>query len=285
MTTPLAIAQREVARWVRAAEGVRAELESGGDDARAALDRLVRTDARLGAADRLEIYATAYFHRIHDVLAEEFEALAGVLGSAGFNDLVALYLLAHPSERPSLRWVGSRLAGFLADHPAAAVLRARWPWAPDLARLEWALSEAFDGPDAAALVREDLAAIAPDRFPDLVFSLHPTARRMSLDWPAHEWLRAAVDPSSSEAPVDPTPRPTTLVVWRRGEVPEHRLVSEREGRLLDALESGGSFGDLCALLAESEGDHAAAALMADALGGWVDRGLLASLPDAPSTLP
>ena len=148
MTGRLASGQRAIARLLRAPEGVRAALAEAGDPEGRSLESRVRGDATASAVQRLEIYANATFHRMREALEQEFDALARALGDTGFHDLVASYLLVHPSRRPSLRHVGEALPEFLAGHGVAEPFRRRWPWAADLARLEWALSLAFDAPEA-----------------------------------------------------------------------------------------------------------------------------------------
>ena len=108
---------------------------------------MVAGDARLSAVERLDVYATMYFVRIHDVLRDEYARTAAVLGGEAFHDLVTDYLQACPPAHPSLREAGARLPAFLAAH----ALAADRPWLAELARLERARLEVFDGPDAAPL--------------------------------------------------------------------------------------------------------------------------------------
>ena len=107
------------------------------------------------------VYAHAYFARLHDALRDDFGALARRSAPTAFHDLVLLYLMAHPPARPSLRHAGARLAGLLA-RSRAEFFRARWPFAADLAPLEWAIADVFDARTRRVLVREELAAVAPE---------------------------------------------------------------------------------------------------------------------------
>jgi hypothetical protein len=60
--------------------------------ARAAIDALVVGDERLSAVERLDVYATMYFVRIHDVLRAELARTAAALGGQAFHALVTDYL-------------------------------------------------------------------------------------------------------------------------------------------------------------------------------------------------
>jgi hypothetical protein len=265
--------QQRLWQLLTAPDGVRAALASRGDPSGRSLEGLLVSDARASAALRLEVYANAYFERIHDVLASDFEALAHALGEAGFHDLVTAYLCVHTPTRPSLRHAGQHLADFLAGHPAARPFRRRWPWAADLARLEWTLADAFDAADAAALERDQLAAVAPERWQDLALALAPCARRLALAWDVAP-LRVALEAGGREVTPPGEPVPCTLLVWRRDERVMFRPTDAEEHALLGLLEEGATFGALCAWLAERHGDESAPARAAERLSAWVEAQLL-----------
>lgn len=278
----LATLQRRLWRLLTAPDGVHAALAEAGDARGASLEPWLEGGARLPAADRLEVYANAYFHRVHDALAEDFGALACVLGEAAFHDLVTAYLLCHPPAHPSLRHAGARLPDFLSDDPshdrgegdaAAAPFVRRWPFVADLARLEWALVDAFDASDATPLARETLADVPPDAWEALRFALHPSAILLRVGWPVHRvreaWERA---PDAVRAPE--RHEPTALLVWRRRERVLFRALEPDEATLLELVRGGAAFGALCERLAEERGAAEAPARAAALLSGWIESELL-----------
>jgi len=133
----------------------------------------------------------------------------------------------------------------------------RWPFAADLAALEWALVEAFDAPDAPSLAREALAALAPEDWAALPLRLHPATAFLELAWPVQR-LRAAHD-AGSPLPAELAPEPTRICVLRRGERVRFRSLEPREAALLAALREGTTFGALCERLAAELGDDRAPA--------------------------
>lgn len=271
MSAPsLAEIQRRLWRLIAWPEGVRAALETepGGAPPLAAW---VRSDERLCAEDRLDVYANAYFYRIHDVLAEDFPTLAHALGEDAFHDLATSYLAVHPSRHPSLRHVGARLADFLAGHPAAASFRERLPCAADLARFEAASEDVFDAADLPAATREDLARVPPERWDGLPVVLRPSVRLLALGWPVHEARRALRD----EQPL-PALQPASLrlCVWRREEQVCTRELLPDEAEALAGAAAGIDFGSLCERIAAVHGDEEAPGRAAAWLGAWVDDGLL-----------
>jgi hypothetical protein len=269
----LAEAQSVIARLVRAPEGVCAALMEAGDPEGRSLAVLVRGDAQLSASLRLEVYANAYFHRIREALEVEYETLAEAIGPAAMNDLIAAYLIVYPSHNPSLRWAGARLPEFLDSHAAAEPFRCRWPWAADLASLEWARSLAFDAADAPVLERRDLSTLTPASWSELVLAFQPAMQLVRLAWPVHGLCEARAGRPLASPPT--APQPTALCVWRREEVVLQRALDPLEAELLDRAQRGGSFGALCEHAAQALGDDAAPAHAGTLLARWLDEGLLA----------
>ncbi|UCE87382.1 MAG: putative DNA-binding domain-containing protein, partial [Deltaproteobacteria bacterium] len=263
----LADAQRRLWRLITAPEGVAAALTEAGDPDGRSLEALLASDDALDAAHRLDVYAHAYFGRIHECLAEDYGALASAIGAEAFHDLVTAYLLAHPPRHPSLRFAGEKLADFLAGDRRAQPFLRRWPWSADLARLEWALVDAFDAADAPTLSREDLARIPAARWPELRLSFQSSVQLLRLAWPVQR-LREAWERD--------TPRPrlaaaerTAIGVWRHAERVYFRSMSSLEAELLEAALAKESFAALCARSEERLGARAAPAHAAEQLGRWI----------------
>lgn len=231
---------------------MRAALAEEGPGAEAALVALLAGDAQAPAAVRLEVYANAYFHRLHDVLRGDYAALAAALGADAFHDLATAYLLACPPRHFSLRYAGDRLAAFLAgDEPGAAFFSARWPYAADLAALEWARVDAFDAPDDEPLTREALAALAPEAWATLPLRLRAAARLLALAWPVDRLRRAAA--SGEPLPLAAfAPEPTHLCVFRDGDDVRDRRLDPGEAALLARADTGTTFGALCDTLGSPE---------------------------------
>lgn len=273
----LAATQRRLRRLIVAPSGVAAAIDELGASEARELSRHVLGDSRLSAAERLEVYANAYFYRIRDCLAEDFCALRTGLGAELFHDLVTAYLIAHPPRHPSLRFAGDRLAGFLGGARAAEPFRRRLPWAGDLARLEWAIVDAFDAADSAPLSRERLARIAPEDWATLRFDFQEAYALLVLDWPVHHCRRAF---DGGEPPLAPAlaPERTSICIWRDCEQVRYRAVEEREARALELAAHGEPFGLLCEQLAAEVGDGEAPALAAALLARWQADGLLRDEP-------
>ncbi|MGH7925203.1 MAG: HvfC/BufC family peptide modification chaperone [Candidatus Binatus sp.] len=246
------------------AEGLAAarELDAGG------LDAIVRGDERLSAEARVDIYANMYFYRILDALKEDFPATLAVLGADNFHNLVTGYILEYPPTEPSLYYCGQHLAAFLREHP----LREGAPFVADLARLERASVEVFQGPDASALETDSLRAIAPEDWPAMKLRLQPAAQILALDWRVSELLRAVEEKREWK----PAGRGAfTVLVWRSNARVFYRDLEEDEAKALEAVSRGATFADICELVAGDAEFEDPVATMDRMLARWLSEGLLA----------
>ena len=271
---PLAEAQHRLRALIAAPEGVAAALAEAGPAERRASRTLLRDARGVPGAERLEVYANAYFGRIRDVLADSYPALRSSLGAALFHDLVTAYLIWHPPRHPSIRRVGDALPGFLARGDGGEPFRRRAPYAPDLAELERARLDAFDAADAPVLGREALARVEPERWAELRLRFAPSLRLLRLAWPVDR-LWAASERGEPAPEIAPAER--ALCVWRRDERVLHRSADAVEAVCLAAALAGEPFGALCERIAGPHGEDAAPALAAGLLAGWLDGGLVTAI--------
>jgi len=161
------------------------------------------------------------------------------MGEAAFGREMAAYLKACPSTSPSLRHIGERLPDYLS--------RQNEPQLADLARLEWAVLNAFDAADACVLTVDDMAHIPAEAWQDLHFEPHPSVRLLQVSdcaseaWHAHRRKQPLHDRQSDTV--------SPLRVWRNHEGPAVKTHSIECHTLLGALSDGLSFAQGCERLA------------------------------------
>ena len=268
---PLRENQLDLSEWIRAPRGV-ANALAEDPSGLARLEDLIRSDDALDATGRLEIYANAYFTRILGVLRGDYPALLALMGDVAFNDLITSYLLVEPSKSPSLRYAGLRLADCISTHEAAAGIRARWPWAGDLAAFEWARIDVFDAVDGALLTRESFADLDPAEFENLFLCLGPWALLRSFEHRVERLWRAGIH-EDGQVP-DVVGGDVRVLIWRRNEKVYHRSLDDHEEAALAMLSLGSRFGELCEWAAREIGEDEAPAQAAAWLSRWLADGLL-----------
>lgn len=227
-------------------------------------------------ADRdtlLAVYRDAYALRLIEALTTDYPGVLAMAGPAEFDMMARAYIAAHPSTHPSVRWFGRDLADFLASTPPFSAT----PAASDMARFEWALGEAFDAADAEPLTFEQLATAPPEAWESLRLSFMPSLRRLSLDHQAPQAFQRREEVAPGELEVPAEVGTIEWLIWRpAADVDaQFRSMAEDESKALDSMREGGTFPQMCALLAEYAGSaEAAAERAAGLLRAWLDAGLI-----------
>jgi Putative DNA-binding domain len=144
----------------------------------------IKPNCLLNSFERLEIYNRQYWFRVIDAVSEDFPALRAVLGQEKFDLLVLAYLRENPSTSFTLRNLGARLPAWLASYPALA--GPQHALAVDVARLEWAYIEAFDGASLMPLGWEDFARLGRDS----TLRLQPHLQLLDLQYPVDDVVLA-----------------------------------------------------------------------------------------------
>jgi hypothetical protein len=182
----LAALQRTMARAVMqpltASERMQ-KTAPDGKSMRAYASRFIKPNDRLTSFERLEIYNRQYWFRVLSSMIEDFPGLRAVLGDKRFEAMSKAYLVDCPSQSFTLRNLGARLEAWLHKHPKWA--GPKQALAVDIARLEWADIEAFDGKAEPALRPEDLPAEAGAK---LKLKLQPYVRLLDLQYPVDDLL-------------------------------------------------------------------------------------------------
>jgi hypothetical protein len=145
----------------------------------------ITPNSQLSSFERLEIYNRQYWFRLIGAVSEDFPALNAVLGAKRFDALILSYLKENPSTSWTLRDLGAKLPAFLECHPKEFTGR-RHRLAVDVAHLEWAYVDAYDGKRLTPLTSEDLQAVGSDSR----LSLQPHLRLLALNYPVDELVLA-----------------------------------------------------------------------------------------------
>ena len=230
-------------------------------------------DETLGAAARLGIYADMYAARLVDVLREDYPRLAALLGEEAFDALARAYLVRHRPRRPSVRWAGDRFAAFLREpRRPEDTWPPQPPWLADLAQIEWLRGEVFDAPEAAPLTLEALRALAPEAWADARFDVVPAVRFLHSEWPVHElWGASTLGETLAIAPAE-----TEIRVWRQEFAVYHVAMPAIEAGAIACLRAGGTFAEVCEVVAARLPAEEAAPRAGALLLRWVADGVVAA---------
>ena len=256
MTAP---SLRETQRWMQ-----RRIVSSDVSD-----DPLLNPQGGAPGAARLAVYADGYLARVEEALAEAYPAIRQVLGRRTFSALTHDYAAAHPSHDYNLSHLGRHLPAFL---PAAAVTRDL-PFLPDLARLEWAVAEAFHVTMELPLDPASLAGLPLEAWDRARLVFQPGVARIASDWPILD-IWEARDRPISDVRIELVNRPQRVLVSRRGLEVQCELLEPPQDRLFEALLAGAPLAAACRPLAEAAADPPP---LADWFARWAAAGLFTRL--------
>ncbi|MCG3145145.1 MAG: hypothetical protein HONDAALG_02704 [Gammaproteobacteria bacterium] len=226
-----------------------------------------------GGADvavRRGVYFDAYRLRLIGALKVDYPVLVATLGEERFARIAREYMTSTRSSYYNLRWYGGSLGGHLKSSRDTAAE----PWLAEMAAFEWALMAAFDSPDRDTLRVEDLAALAPEHWPEMRFILHPCVRVLHFEfevpklWKAH---KAGEEVFGAR----PGAHPGRWLIWRQGLETFFRSLEPEEAVTLEVLAAGRTFAQVCERLEELRADAALRA--AGLLKRWLQDGLIADM--------
>ena len=213
---------------------------------------------------RLDAYVAGYRTRLIEALGASYPVLKAVLGDDEFEQETRRYIESTDSRHFSVRNYGATLGERLEDRlstPRGLALR-------ELAEWEWRLADVFDAADDVPLDVQELAAVTPELWPALSFSLRVCVRCFDTRTNAVQWWRGANGLCDKPAELTVSP-PGRWLIWRRGIITLFRSLGPMESELLEKLREGANFGLLCESMALQVGDSDAPQRTASLLRGWL----------------
>lgn len=157
---------------------------SDGTSTHALAESYIKPNDLLSSFERLEIYNRQYWFRVIGAAAEDFPGLLAVLGEEKFDKLVLAYLKENPSTSFTLRNLGAKLPHWLESHSEFAP--RRHDLLVDVAKLEWAYIESFDGASFSPLSELDISSLTAESH----LSLQPHLQLLDLRYPVDKLILA-----------------------------------------------------------------------------------------------
>ena len=219
---------------------------------------------------RLRAYSDAYRLRLIEALAANYPAMAAHLGESAFARAAQQYLAVYPSQHYSVRWFGHRLPEFLAAFEEYRERRDLY----ELAAWEWKIATAFDASDAVPLELDALASVAPERWPELTFGVHPSVQRIDLTTDAAALAKAVLNDAEVPTPSTTAETKTAWLIWRQELVVRYRALDPAEQAGFDVVATGADFGALCEVLSDYTDIDAVPLHAATLLKTWIGEQLL-----------
>lgn len=189
---------------------------------------------------RYAVYRNNVIAGLSEALRTQFPATEKVVGTEFFMGLARVYISSEPPRSPVMMNYGERFAGFIERFEPAAEI----PYLADVARLEFARTQAYHAADATPLDPAAWHGLDEDALSDLRVVLHPSLRIVRSVFPGVTiWSMnsGVMEPSSIEdcGPED------ALIVRPRGDV-NMRLLPPGGAVFFDGLATGMTLGEAAA---------------------------------------
>lgn len=220
------------------------------------------------------VYRDAYVLRLAGIVKEDFERVHTYIGDDAFDDLADSYIAEHLSHSPNARYYSQRFPDFVAQH---ALAKAQ-PMVAEIARLEGALNDVFDGADTEALTIDALSQFDPGAFANLVFTPHSSAKRFDCAFNLDE-IWTALSEERTPPVAKQLEEPQRYIVWRKDMTPYFRVLTPEAAMMWDELARGVRFGVLCEMLAFRADADTAPVRAAGHLQSMITDGLLAAVSE------
>jgi hypothetical protein len=225
-------------------------------------------------AERLAVYVNGYPARVQEAIAECFPAVTHLIGHRATHELVARYLRALVHHSYNVNDVGADLPAFLCDD----VLCVRFPFLPDLARLEWAINRAFHAHLCAPLDPALVATWTAGQWSRAVLRFQPSVTLVCSPWPIRD-LWAARETPIEEIDIDLRDRPERVLVRRAGVDVRCESVGRDQAQVLAALMAGRTLGDVSDRLLSSDSDPVSVSTW---FARWMQQGLIIGCSSDPA---
>lgn len=263
-STELARMQRWFQAVVSHPDGVEAgatspEAEAEFNSDANPLESILTGSSKLDPANRIAVYANAYFARLVDCLGEVFPILKRTLGEEAFEGFAAEYLKENPSRSYTLHRLGVRFPEFLAVTRPPREDPSQPDWADflvELARFELDLYEVFDGPgieDGPRIEAAQLEVLNGPAAGTARLVPAPCLRLVETQFPVSEFYTQARGAALDAELEYPEPTPSWVALTRRDFVVRRLPLVAAEYALLKQLKEGAPFGPTLEAAAECEG--------------------------------
>lgn len=165
----------------------------------------------IAAEARLNIYRNGVIGALTKALRLSFPAVDRLVGSAFFESASRIFIESEPPHCAWLGAYGSDFPRFLGQFAPAATL----PYLPEVARLEWVVSQAVHAPDAAPLNTTALSAVDPALQGRIAFVPHPSIGLVEAEYPVDAIWRAVLDgDDAAMSALDLSSGPVRLLIQR-----------------------------------------------------------------------
>ncbi len=226
---------------------------------------------------RIAIYRNNVREGFRKALALEFPVIERLVGEDYFRQLALSFLAQHPSRSGDLHPIGEPFSQFLHSR----FENTPYAYMTDVATLEWSYQQSLIAADAPQFDITILRDTPTEAYGQLRFSLHPACGLVRSRYPVMRIWAANQAESTGDEVVDLSSGADFILLRRAAYGVEMRRVAEADFAILQEFSRQHPLGDALeqALALDPEFD------LGEALGHFIDLGVLAAVHIPPQSLP
>jgi hypothetical protein len=228
----------------------------------------------LTAAERIGVYHGMYLMRMEEALAFDYPVIKHHVGAHDFWHLVREYVQEHPSRSFTLARLGDHLPRFIAEHAWGG---ASSRFLGDLARMELAMTEAFDAPRGPVLSLESVAQVPADAWRGA--RLRPVSSFRLVEM-SHDGVRHLEAYKEQRPSPQPRRRASFVAFYRPDVIVLRRELSRAQHDLLRDLAAGVQLGPAVESAASRLRERDRIASVQDWFRSWVSDGMFGEVVTA-----
>lgn len=236
-----------------------------------AFEHQITQQGKLDNQQRISIYQNAYSARLKETIETDHEILGSYLGDDLFDEMVTGYIKRFPSQYRSLRYFSEHLPVFLSDTPPFK----QYPVISELARFERFLLYAFDAAEAPRASVQQLQSIAPNDWPAITFTLHPSTQLFETHTNCVECWQAL---KINQTPPEPSQQMAYWLIWRNHDrLTEFISLDPVEFYFIQGIVQGDCFSSLCDELSNHMDEEHVSQFALNSLVPWLNAGIISTL--------
>ena len=186
------------------------------------------------AGKRFDVYRNNVVLSLTEALETSFPVLQKLLGEQFFGAMAGLFVRQHPPTTPMMMYYGEEMPAFLTGFEPVA----KYPYLPDVARLELAMRQSYHAADATAIDPQIIATLPADQLMAARLEIAPSLKLLRSRWPIFSiWSAQTHGTAMPEAPSG-----EALIITRAEFDPAPQLLPAGGATFVMALQAGEAFG-------------------------------------------
>ena len=186
--------------------------------------------------ERIKIYQNNVLITLHDTLKNRYGAIYQLVGEDFFKHITNEYIKANKSNSGNLDDYGHNFAEFISAIPQLE----SYPYLKDVAKLEWALHNAYFAPNSPAINKEALSEIPPESLDKIKFKIHPSRHLIASQYPIDKIWEISQENYDGSVDIDVNSGEANILVVR----PEYKIntikIGKDEFKFLTSIANGDS---------------------------------------------